>query len=118
MNDNITYGLFEELLDKTGKTAYAVSKATGISTAYLSLWKQNKTNPKQDKLQKIADFFNVPLTYFYPDAQTEESYFLDPETQGLAEELRNNHELKALFDVARDMPKEKLEAIYNLLKNM
>ena len=45
-------------------------------------------------------------------------YFLDPETLSYAEELRHNPELKAVFDVARDMPKEKLEAIYNVLKQI
>lgn len=72
-----------------------------------------------DRAKEISEYLGIPMSLLMGnDAQTEENYFLDPETQGLAEELRNNHELKALFDVARDMPKEKLEAIYNLLKNM
>ena len=113
-----TYKLFEQLLKTHNLKAVDVHRGTGISTTTLTEWKKGKYVPKQDKLQKIADFFNVPLTYFYPEAQSDDAYFVDPETQVLAEELKSNQELKALFDVARDMPKEKLEAIYNLLKNM
>lgn len=57
------YSRFEELLEKHGVTPYKVSKETGISQATLSDWKKGKTTPKQDKLQIIADYFNVPLSY-------------------------------------------------------
>lgn len=59
------YEKFEELCKKKGVTPYRVSKETGISTATLTSWKQGKYNPKKDKLQIIADYFHVPLSYFY-----------------------------------------------------
>lgn len=71
-----------------------------------------------DRAKEISEYLGIPLSNLMDDVQTGESYFLDPEALKYAEELRTNRELKALFDVARDMPKEKLEAIYNLLKNM
>lgn len=57
------YEYFEKLLQKYNVTTYQVAKATGISTASFSGWKQGKWNFKQEKLQKIADFFGVPLSY-------------------------------------------------------
>ena len=57
------YEIFEQLLFKYGVTAYKVAKETGITTATLSNWKQGKYTPKQDKLQKIADYFGVSLEY-------------------------------------------------------
>ena len=44
-------------------TAYKVSKETGIATSTLSDWKKGRSTPKQDKLQKIADYFNVTIDY-------------------------------------------------------
>lgn len=58
------YSKFEELLTQEGVTAYAVSKATGIPSSTFSDWKSGKSKPKIKKLQKIADFFDVPVTYF------------------------------------------------------
>ena len=55
------YKKFEKLLEKRGVTAYEVGKATGISTATLSHWKQGKYTPKVDKLSAIAKYFGVPL---------------------------------------------------------
>ena len=57
------YEIFEQLLSKYGVTAYRVAKETGITTATLTNWKQGKYTPKQDKLQKIADYFGVSLDY-------------------------------------------------------
>lgn len=57
------YEVFELLLEKYGVTTYQVAKATGISTASFTGWKQGKWNFKQDKLQKIADYFGVNIEY-------------------------------------------------------
>lgn len=57
------YEIFEQLLLKHGITAYRVAKETGITTATLTNWKQGKYTPKQDKLQKIADYFGVTVDY-------------------------------------------------------
>ncbi len=45
-------------------SAYKISKETGIATATLSAWKKRKYTPKIDKLQKIANYFNVSVEYF------------------------------------------------------
>jgi len=57
------YEIFAKLLSDNNVTAYQVGKATGISTSTLSEWKNGKYTPKTDKLQKIADYFNVPVEY-------------------------------------------------------
>lgn len=46
------YEKFAELLVKNNKTAYTVSKETGIPQSVLSDWKRGRSNPKVDKLQK------------------------------------------------------------------
>ncbi|NSB15872.1 helix-turn-helix domain-containing protein [Clostridium beijerinckii] len=57
------YEIFEKLMKEKGVTPYRVHKETGIATSTLSDWKNGKSTPKQDKLQKIADYFNVSLDY-------------------------------------------------------
>jgi repressor LexA len=61
------YKKFQELLNSSEKTAYQVSKETGISTATLSNWKNGNYNPKVDKLKILADYFGVTLDYFIVD---------------------------------------------------
>lgn len=57
------YEIFEQLLKERGVTAYRVAKETGITTATLTSWKQGKYTPKQEKMQKIADYFGVTIDY-------------------------------------------------------
>ena len=58
------YSKFESLLEKYNTTAYKVGKATNITSSTFSNWKNGISTPKVDKLQKIADFFGVPVGYF------------------------------------------------------
>ena len=57
------YEIFERLLQSPNVTAYQVSKATGISQSTLSDWKNGRSVPKMDKMQKIADYFSVTVDY-------------------------------------------------------
>lgn len=63
------YKIFENLMADHGVTAYKVSKETGIATSTLSDWKNGRSTPKQDKLQKIADYFNVSLDYLVGNSE-------------------------------------------------
>ena len=65
------YNKYEELLKKTGKTSYQVSKDTGIGENTLSQWKSGRSKPKVDKLQILADYFGVPVTYFLTQERQE-----------------------------------------------
>ena len=56
------YEKFVELLNKNGVTAYEVSKNTGIPQSTFSDWKSGRSKPKVDKLQKIANYFHIPVT--------------------------------------------------------
>ncbi len=57
------YEIFERLCKEKGVTAYRVCKETGLTTATISNWKAGRYTPKQEKMQKIADYFGVSLIY-------------------------------------------------------
>ena len=61
------YEKFAELLDKNNKTAYQVSKDTGIAQSVLSDWKTGRSKPKVDKLKVLADYFGGNIEYFLED---------------------------------------------------
>ena len=58
------YKKFADLLGENNKTAYQVSKETGIAQSVLSDWKTGRSKPKFDKLMALAKHFNVPVEYF------------------------------------------------------
>lgn len=57
------YEIFEKLLGIHGVRASEVAKVTGIPPSTFSDWKKGKSKPKQEKLQKIADYFSVTIEY-------------------------------------------------------
>ena len=63
------YRKYVKLRDEKGVTDYRVSVDTGITKSTFSDWKNCLYTPKVDKLQKLANYFNVPLSYFLEDTK-------------------------------------------------
>lgn len=58
------YEKFLKLLELHNVKPADVARATGIYTSTFSDWKSGRSKPKMEKLQKIADYFGVPVSYF------------------------------------------------------
>lgn len=111
------YSIFEKLLQKHGVSAYRVSKDLGIAQSVLSSWKNGISTPKQDKMQKIADYFNVSVDYLMTGEEKEDKkkYYLNDETAAMAQSIFESKELRMLFDAAQDADPEDLDAVYQML---
>lgn len=111
------YSIFEKLLQKHGVSAYRVSKDLGIAQSVLSSWKNGISTPKQDKMQKIADYFNVSVDYLMTGEEREDKkkYYLNDETAAMAQSIFESKELRMLFDAAQDADPEDLDAVYQML---
>ncbi len=111
------YSIFEQLLQKYGVSTYKVSKDTGIAQSVFSSWKNGISNPKQDKMQKLADYFNVSLEYLMTGKEKEggETYYLNEETTKIAQDIFENKELRLLFDTARNAEPEDLRTVHDML---
>ena len=63
-------------------------------------------------MQKIADYFEVTTEYLLTGES--KSYYINEETAKVAQEIFENRELRALFDVQRDMTPEDLRALHGM----
>ena len=63
------YERYVELLNEKQVRNIDVSRATGIPSSTFSDWKKGKSSPKYDKIQKIANFFNVQLDYLTGESE-------------------------------------------------
>ncbi|WP_312072044.1 helix-turn-helix domain-containing protein [Anaerotignum propionicum] len=57
------YEIYRKLRDTKGCKDSDVAKATDITKSTFSDWKSGRSEPKKDKLEKIADFFEVSIDY-------------------------------------------------------
>ena len=84
------------------------------------MYEQGRRSPDYETLEKIADIFNVDMN-FLMGGKTKEStpeYYINPETAKLAQELFENHDLRILFDAARDSDPKDLQMAADLLKRL
>lgn len=111
------YEIFEQLCREKGVTAYKVCKGTGITTATISNWKAGRYTPKQEKMQKIADYFGVSVEYLMTgeEKRDDPKYYLNDETAKMAQQLFENRDLRVLFDAAKDASPEDLKTTYDML---
>ena len=67
-------------------------------------------------MKKIADYFGVSVEYLMTGKEKDggEIYYLNDETAKVAQEIFENKELRALFDVQKDMEPEDLRALHNM----
>ena len=115
------YENFAKLCEERDVTANKVSKGTGISTATLTNWKKGTYTPKRDKMQKIADFFNISIDVLYGKESEVKStngteYYFDDETARLAEEMYKNDDLRLLADASRKISAEDLKAVIAMVE--
>ncbi len=58
------YEKYVALREEKGVTDYRVSEETGITRSTFTDWKNKRSEPKLDKLKKLADYFDKPIEYF------------------------------------------------------
>ena len=95
------YEIYCKLRDEMELSNYAVSKATGIPQSTFSDWKSGRSVPKQEKLQKIADFFGVSLQYLMTGSSgnrvTEEDLLLVMAYRGASASIQES--VRKLLDI-------------------
>lgn len=88
------YEIYCKLRDAMGVKDADVVKATGITKSTFSDWKSGRSKPKDEKIQKIADYFGVTAEYLRtgkePDKKEPQ---LSPKDQKDIENILQNTEL-------------------------
>ena len=110
----MSYKIFEKLCKARSVTPGAVAKATGIARTTFTAWKKGEYTPKTDKLQKIADYFEVSLEFLMTGTVTD-GYYDDPGTAEIAQKIHDREELRLMFEAVKDSSDEELETFYNVL---
>lgn len=118
------YDIYCKLRDQKGVSDYQVSKSTGINRSTFSDWKSGRSVPKQEKLQKIADYFDVPIEYLMTgkfeakESTTGKKWYFDDATAEMAQDLFTNPGQRILFSASRGARPEDLQMAADLLQRL
>lgn len=121
------YEIYCKLRDERNVKDSDVSKSTGITKSTFSDWKSGRSNPKNDKLQKIADYFGVTIDYLTTgktESEKNESSLTSKDEKDIAKDLEsimkklsNNEDGPASFE-GTDIPEADQELFAGQLELM
>lgn len=113
------YEIFLKLLEEKGVSAYKVGKATGIAGSTFTDWKTGRSAPKQDKLQKIADYFGVTLDYLMT-GEEQNSPYSDDMADLFVEISRSNdvNRIKRLLSYYMDLNEREKDSVDSIVESL
>ena len=124
------------LRSEIGYSQEQLAKVLHVSKSTVAMWETGQRLPSVEKYEEIADYFNVDIDFLYgrttmkrkslfDDTGSEyvnaellsnssSRYYLNDEAAQAAQEIFENKELRALFDVQRDMSSDDLKALHSM----
>lgn len=113
MANNIKY-----YLKLYNKTPSDICKLLGFPAATFSDWINAKSYPRIDKIELMANYFGISKSDLVELKTDDNKYYESDETREIAQEIFEKPELRSLFDVAKDIPPERLKAHIEFMKSL
>ncbi|MCM1047890.1 MAG: helix-turn-helix transcriptional regulator [Clostridiales bacterium] len=96
-----------------------VSRGTKIAKSTFSDWKNGRSEPKNDKLQKISDYFGVKIDYFLDDNVDYDKFTdipINNDVKEIALNIQHNTSLRLLYDTVKDASPEEIQTFIRIIK--
>lgn len=120
-----------ELRTQHGLTQRELADFLGLTHKMISFYEHEQRTPPADILKKLAKRFNVSVDYLLGNDHTltnelqqvifaaskaamqqmQPSYYIDNETAQLADDIKDNPDLRILLDASRDLKPETLKEL-------
>lgn len=90
----------------------------GVSEGTISRWESGDIeNMRRNMIVKLAKALDIsPAVLMEWEPAPQDEYYLNKETAEIAQEVFNNHDLRVLFDAARDAKPENLRLAAEMLR--
>lgn len=98
------------------KTQVDIINDLGFNKSAVSTWCNGTRLPRMDKVDALAKYFGINRSDLIENRTHQQAagYYTNRETAEVAQEIFENKELRALFDVQRDMEPDDLRALHNM----
>ena len=112
---------FKEVLKKLrkdrGLSQVELASKLGVSPGLIGMYETGSRKPSYEMLETMGDYFNVSTDYLQ-GRESGSEYYLDPEVAEMAQQLKDRPELKVLFDASRDISKEDIQFVIDMIERM
>lgn len=100
------------------KTQSDLVNDLGYDKSTVSNWCSGLRVPKVDVIIDIADYLHVNVGDLIEDNRNEENYYLDEDAKDMAQFMYENPEYKVLFDASRNVKKEDIAFVKEMIDRM
>lgn len=107
----------QRLMDSRGIDRNKICSDLGFKYTTFTDWVKGNTYPRIDKIEMMANYFGVPKSELV-EKHVEGGYYTDPEVAEYANKLKNNPDMRLLFDAAEDMTKDDIDFVVNMIENL
>ena len=88
-----------------------------LNKSTVSTWVNGTKMPRMNKIEQLAHYFGVEKSDLIEDkSDVNDSYYIDPEVAEYANRLKDNPDMRLLFDAAEDMSKDDIDFVVNLIE--
>lgn len=96
-------------------TQKELSDYLGLTPKMISFYELGQRVPPSDILLKLAEKFQVSTDYLLGNTNEKstsaDGYYHDPEVASIANEMKENPDIRVLFDATRGLKKESIEEV-------
>lgn len=98
-------------------------KKHGITQALMNAFVNGASTPTQENLIDISSVLHISLSWLKTGKGSagvipQQGYYNDPEVAALAEELRTDPKRRILFDATKDLSKDDIDIVLNLIDGL
>lgn len=107
-----------ELRKSKGISQKELANDIDVSPSLVGMYEQGRRKPSFEILEAIADYFNVNIDTLYGKDEIDTPYYIDPTVSEYAQAVKDNPDLRILFDASKDMSKDDIDFVVNMIENL
>jgi transcriptional regulator with XRE-family HTH domain len=112
--------MIEHRRKELGLTMEEVANKVGVSKSTVKKWESGYIkNMRRDKMALLAEALQIsPMDLLDDTSDDSQGYYSDPDVVALAEELRTDPNRRILFDATKDLSKDDIDIVLNLINGL
>lgn len=123
LNSEISLRIDKLLSDRgISSSEWTALEKEGITQDKMNDFVRGMTAPTPDELRCISSVLHISLEWLESGTGSAEDgqrgYYVDPEVAALAEELRTDPDRRILFDATKDLSKDDIDIVLNLINGL
>lgn len=118
-NKEIMAQNLQRLMDSRGIDRNRLCADLGFKYTTLTDWLKGNTYPRIDKIEMMANYFGIEKSDLIEDkSDINEPYYIDSEVSKYAQAVKDNPNLRILFDASKDMSKDDIDFVVNMIEEL